>query len=96
MPVVCLELRVVLVLRVGLLSVEVFVDRAVRSERVCVLSEGVDALSSFSLLVVVVVLVVESAEVCEQLRVLDEVDEMSSLSRLVLVLRVDLTSEESP
>lgn len=41
-----------------------------------------------------VVLAVVSSEVCEELRVLDGVDEMFSLSRLVLVLRAELTSGE--
>jgi hypothetical protein len=60
---VCLEVRVVLVLRVGLPS-EMWLERLVLSERVVVLSEGVDVLSSLNLLVVVVVLVVVSSEVC--------------------------------
>jgi hypothetical protein len=62
-PLVCLEVRVVLVLRVGLPS-EMWLERVVLSERVVVLSEGVDVLSSLNLLVVVVVLVVVSSEVC--------------------------------
>jgi hypothetical protein len=62
-PLVCLEVRVVLVLRVGLPS-EMWLERLVLSERVVVLSEGVDVLSSLNLLVVVVVLVVVSSEVC--------------------------------